>query len=135
MIRPRVQNILGIIIAYANRTSEPNIYSWTNDYCLEEFRRYYNEFIMDLKMYMTLDVWESLTEEECNALEFGSWSPTLRLIPAMFYDALPIGLTVTSINGKMYEITQDYKNHIDNDVRGGCLAYGIRPIDARELKN
>mgnify|MGYP003402786852 FL=1 len=55
----------------------------------------------------------------------------LRLIPLYLYPSLPIGIILTSIDGK--EIAFDGSNiafdgsNIDTDVRFGCLAWGIKP--------
>ena len=48
----------------------------------------------------------------------------LRLIPLYLYPSLPIGITLTSIDGE--EKVFDGKN-IDTDMRFGCLAWGIKP--------
>ena len=48
----------------------------------------------------------------------------LRLIPLYLYPSLPIGITLTSIDGE--EIVFDGSN-IDTDIRFGCLAWGIKP--------
>ena len=48
----------------------------------------------------------------------------LRLIPLYLYPSLPIGITLTSIDGE--EIVFNGSN-IDTDARFGCIAYGIKP--------
>lgn len=48
----------------------------------------------------------------------------LRLIPLYLYPSLPIGITLTSIEGD--EIVFNGSN-IDTDVRFGCIAWGIKP--------
>lgn len=48
----------------------------------------------------------------------------LRLIPLYLYPSLPIGITLTSIDGE--EIVFDGSN-IDTDIRFGYLAWGIKP--------
>ena len=48
----------------------------------------------------------------------------LRLIPLYLYPSLPVGITLTSIDGE--EIVFDGSN-IDTDVRFGCLVWGIKP--------
>ena len=48
----------------------------------------------------------------------------LRLIPLYLYPSLPIGITITSIDGE--ERVFDGSN-IDTDIRFGCLAWGIKP--------
>ena len=47
----------------------------------------------------------------------------LRLIPLYLYPSLPIGITLTSVDGE--EIVFDGSN-IDTDVRFGCIACGIK---------
>lgn len=48
----------------------------------------------------------------------------LRLIPLYLYPSLPIGITLTSIEGE--DIVFNGSN-IDTDVRFGCIAWGIKP--------
>lgn len=48
----------------------------------------------------------------------------LRLIPLYLYPSLPIGITLTSIDGE--EKVFDGSN-IDTDIRFGCIAWGIKP--------
>lgn len=48
----------------------------------------------------------------------------LRLIPIYLYPSLPIGITLTSIDGE--EIVFNGSN-IDTDIRFGCIAWGIKP--------
>ena len=48
----------------------------------------------------------------------------LCFIPLYLYPSLPIGITLTSIDGE--EIVFDGSN-IDTDIRFGCLAWGIKP--------
>ncbi len=47
----------------------------------------------------------------------------LWLIPLYLFPIIPIGLKVTCINGE--EIVNDGHN-LDNDIRFGCVAYGIK---------
>lgn len=48
----------------------------------------------------------------------------LRLIPLYLYPSLPVGITLTCINGE--EIIFDGSN-INTDIRFGCIAWGIKP--------
>lgn len=48
----------------------------------------------------------------------------LRLIPLYLYPSLPIGITLTSIDGE--EKVFDGSN-VDTDIRFGCIAWGIKP--------
>lgn len=60
-------------------------------------------------------------------LGFRKWSeedPTLYLIPCWLWSWLPAGLEVVSFGGE--EKTIQKPEDIDNDMRFGCLAWGIR---------
>ena len=69
------------------------------------------------KGHLTKEEFEKKVANEKNTLG-------LRLIPLYLYPSLPIGITLTSINGE--EIVFDGSN-IDTDTRFGCLAWGIKP--------
>ena len=69
------------------------------------------------KGHLTKEEFEKKVENEKNTLG-------LRLIPLYLYPSLPIGITLTSIDGE--EIVFDGSN-IDTDVRFGCIAWGIKP--------
>ena len=45
------------------------------------------------------------------------------LIPGEWYDIIPDGFKVTGLNGEQYPFK---KGESDNDIRFGCLPYGIR---------
>ena len=67
--------------------------------------------------HLTKEEFEKKVANEKNTLG-------LRLIPLYLYPSLPVGITLTSIDGE--EIVFDGSN-IDTDVRFGCLAWGIKP--------
>ena len=67
--------------------------------------------------HLTKEEFEKKVANEKNTLG-------LRLIPLYLYSSLPIGITLTSIDGE--EIVFDGSN-IDTDIRFGCLAWGIKP--------
>ena len=69
------------------------------------------------KGYITKEEFDEMAANERNTIG-------LRLIPLYLYPSLPIGITLTSINGE--EIVFNGSN-IDTDIRFGCLAYGIKP--------
>lgn len=69
------------------------------------------------KGHLTKEEFDKMVANEKNTLG-------LRLIPLYLYPSLPIGITLTSIDGK--EIVFDGSN-IDTDVRFGCIAFGIKP--------
>jgi hypothetical protein len=81
----------------------------------------------------------ALDVEHLDALDFGLWSDEpddpahgLRLIPVWLYPFLKPGQTLTSIDGSTTVVGDDYTNssdpgYIDNDNRGGFIAYGVIP--------
>ena len=69
------------------------------------------------RRHITKEEFEKKVANEKNTLG-------LRLIPLYLYPSLPIGITLTSIDGE--EIVFDGSN-IDTDIRFGCLAWGIKP--------
>lgn len=80
----------------------------------------------------TLSDWDDyrqLAIDDLAALGFGKWSETLALIPGEWYAALPKGLVLESIGGEVAEVGKDY---IDDDIRYGCLAYGIKLLGGRQ---
>lgn len=133
------------------------VYHWDEEYKKKSL----NDAWQKVQEQFKEDIdWNSLTENQCNALHFGRWQSEedieeeisliqsefekghltkeefdkkvanekntigLRLIPLYLYPSLPIGIILTSIDGK--EIAFDGSN-IDTDVRFGCLAWGIKP--------
>lgn len=120
-MKPEITNCL---TWYANKVAETVQYTnWSDEFCREEIKRATDRFVNELKKYIDFN---NLTEEEAQELRFGKWSddePDLYLIPLYLLPILPIGTKLICINGD--EIVYDGKN-VDNDVRFGCLAYGIR---------
>ena len=71
-----------------------------------------------------------LTTTEASLIGFTLWSeddPSLYLIPAWLYPALPVGLQVTGISGEVSEFSPE--TH-DSESRYGCLAYGIHLVES-----
>ena len=71
-----------------------------------------------------------LTIEEASLIGFTQWSeddPSLYLIPAWLYPALPVGLQVIDIYGEESEFSPE--TH-DDESRYGCLAYGINLVES-----
>lgn len=63
-------------------------------------------------------------QEELATMGCRLWDDTgLMLLPGEWHAALPEGLALESISGKRVIVGRDY---IDNDIRFGCLAYGVR---------
>lgn len=57
------------------------------------------------------------------------WDEKLLLIPLSMYERVPNGAVLTSISGDRKVKGKDY---IDNDTRGGLLAFGVMPNQYEE---
>jgi len=55
---------------------------------------------------------------------FRFWDDKLLLIPQSLYNRLPDGIILTSISGDVVTKGIEY---IDQDTRGGMLAFGVTP--------
>lgn len=74
----------------------------------------------------TLEEWTdyaALSMDDLKALGFGNWDGGLALIPGEWHSRLPVGLVLDGIGGGKVTVGTDY---VDDDIRFGCLAYGIR---------
>ena len=153
-LEEKVNNILKWL---ANQIACIQVYHWDEEYkkksLNDAWQKAQEQFKKDIN-------WNTLTENQCNALHFGRWQSEedieeeisliqsefekghltkeefekkvenekntlgLRLIPIYLYPSLPIGITLTSIDGE--EIVFNGSN-IDTDARFGCIAWGIKP--------
>lgn len=68
-----------------------------------------------------------LTSNECDELQFGRWSKEdpMRLIPLWLFPFLAEDIKVACIDGS----TTISKQQMDDDHRGGYLAYGVLPVN------
>lgn len=119
-MKPEIANCL---TWYANQIEMAFEYNYEPNDIYKEITIARKRFMEALKDEIDFN---NLTEKEAIELRFGKWSeedPSLYLIPIWLLPILPVGTKLTSINGD--EIVYDGKN-VDNDVRFGCLAYGVR---------
>ena len=107
---------------YVNRVAETVEYeAWSDEFCRDVNRRTHERFTDELRKYIDLS---KLTREEAIELRFMRWDEEsdLYLIPLYLLSFIPIGTKLTSIGGET--VIYDGTN-IDNDIRFGCIAYGI----------
>lgn len=115
--------IMHLLTWYANQIEMACEYYHEPNDIYEEIKIARKRFLEALKDEINFN---DLSKEEAIELRFCKWSeedPSLYLIPIWLLPVLPVGTKLTCINGD--EIVYDGKN-IDNDVRFGCLAYGVR---------
>ena len=117
------KEIVNCLTWYANRVAETVQYtSWSDEFCRQEVRQATMDFVSELRKYIDFS---KLTREEAIALRFGPWDEggDLYLIPLYLLPIVPVGTELTCISGKT--VVYDGTN-IDNDIRCGCIAWGIR---------
>jgi hypothetical protein len=119
-MKKEVQNCLSWLV---NKLSESNSYeSWSNDLKAKQNKEAFEMFNKEVRKHIDF---KNLTVDEAIELRFSRWDedmPNLYLIPLYLVPVLPEGLEVTSISGNKKIVGKDY---IDNDIRFGCIAYGI----------
>lgn len=123
--------IIDFFIWYANRIAETVQYkNWSDEFCRKEVNSSTDIFLNELKKYIDFS---KLTREEAITLRFGKWDDNsdLYLIPLYLLPIIPIGIELTCIDGE--KVIYDGTN-IDNDVRFGCLAWGIHISERHDNK-
>ena len=118
-----VQNCLTWLV---NKVSETNEYNWGDDFKASENRKNFDTFYKELKKHIDF---KKITVEEAKELRFQRWSeeqPNLWLFPLYLVPIIPEGLEVTFITGEKAKYEKD---KMDNDIRFGCVAYGIEIKD------
>lgn len=116
------QEILSHLTWYASMVAQPVQYNWSDEFSKKHISDVTDIFLDNIKNEIN---WSNLTAIEALELGFRRWSndvPDLYLIPLYLLPILPVGTEVTSI---FQEKIIYNGNNIDNDVRGGCLAYGL----------
>ena len=87
-----------------------------------ESEKIFDKFYNALKENIDLT---RLTVKEAKELRFGKWDEisNLWLFPLWIVPIIPEGLEVMNIGGKKYKYNPETA---DNDVRFGCVSYGIQ---------
>lgn len=114
---------------YANRVAETVQYKgWDDKFCRKEVKSATMDFLSAMRKYIDFS---KLTREEAAELRFCKWDEEsdLYLIPLYLLPIIPIGTELTCINGQT--VVYDGTN-VDNDIRFGCIAWGINIPDRKE---
>jgi len=102
--------------------------SWSDEFCVKHLRELAADLI-ERHPELELDKIQpcELTSTECDELRFGTWSAEnpMRMIPLWLYPFLADDVRVACIDGSAMMCKQT----MDNDHRGGWLAYGILPVN------
>lgn len=104
-----------------NQISQTIIYDWCDELKVGENKRNFNKFYDELKKHIDFT---KLTVKEAKELRFGKWDDEsdLYLFPLYLVPIIPENLEVISISGEKFKYK---KEKTDNDIRFGCVAYGI----------
>lgn len=108
-------------------SAEVNTYkNWSAEFKVQELEEAYNTFYKSLLKNNHINI-EALTIEEAKELRFSKWDEEsdLYLFPLWLVPLIPEGMEVTSINGETFKYSKENTN---NDIRFGCVAYGINLI-------
>lgn len=116
-----------------NKLSELNTYNWSAEYKQKQLQEFFETFYKSLykKENISLIDLSEMSVETARELRFKKWSndSNLYLIPLWFKPLIPVGTELTCIDGE--KIIYD-GNNIDDDIRCGCLAYGIEIREVEE---
>lgn len=115
-MKDEIKNCLTWLI---NKLSENYVYNWEMD---KTNRGQFEKFYEELRKFIDFT---KITKEQAKELRFGKWSeeiPDLYLFPLWLVPVIPEGLEVVDIGGNKYKYE---KATADNDIRFGCVAYGI----------
>lgn len=118
-MKREIQNCLTWL---TNKVSETIIYNWSDDFKVKENKKSFEKFYNELKKHIDFT---KLTVEEAKELRFRRWDedlPNLWLFPLWLVPIIPNGLEVMSISGHKFIYEKD---KVDNDIRFGCVAYGV----------
>ena len=113
--------------AIANACVKSCVYDWSDEFKLKEIQNKMN----DLRNQVYFVPFQNYTLDQLFALGFRKWDEDLYLIPLWLYKFIPHGIELESINGKKIIVGKEYQDkdsndHIDADIRFGCIAYGIK---------
>ena len=126
------QELINCFTWYVNRVAETVEYeAWSDGFCRDENRRTHEQFTDELRKYIDLS---KLTREEAIELRFMKWDDEsdLYLIPLYLLSFIPIGTELTCISGEKVIYGE---TNIDNDIRFGCIAYGINIPETKGEEN
>ena len=131
--KERVKFLLPAFIKLASQAFEYSK-SWSPEYGYEHVQRVYANLLEELGK-LNID-FNNLSESDCRLLGFSltktsflkdsSKQPEdIWLVPLYLYKLIPKGTKLVSLFGEEVVAGRDY---LDNDNRGGCLAFGVKAV-------
>lgn len=113
-------NVANLMTYLINELACTMEYNWSDEFKHKDLKACYEEVQEEVKKIN----FNELNDEELQFLGFRKSSKEGKsyLVPLWLLKALPNGTKLKSIMGDVVEVGKDY---IDNDVRGGCIAYSL----------
>ena len=104
-----------------NQFANLNTYNWSAKFKEQEVKSYFETFYNSIKKYLNL---EELTVQEAKELRFQKWDDKsdLWLFPLWVLPLIPEGMEVVTISGETIKFN---RKEVDDDIRFGCLAFGV----------
>lgn len=102
--------------------------SWSDEFARQEI----SETLTKLRGRILKDYnLTECTDEQLAILGFSTWEvgSSVRLIPLHLFRCIPDGTKVNCIDGEEFTVGKD---DLDNDIRFGCVAYGITASDKQQ---
>ena len=106
---------------FVNGIAECYVYNQSDQAIAQHLEGWFEKFYTELKQRLDFS---DLDVETARELRMAKWDEDsdLWLFPLWLVPALPDGLEVITISGQHMTIGEDT---LDNDIRFGCVAYGI----------
>lgn len=126
-MKKEIQNCLSWLV---NTVSQTIVYGdcWDDKLKVEEVKDAYKKFYDTVKKHIDFD---NLTIDEAKELRFKKWDDDsdLYLFPLWLVPIIPEELPVYFIDS---DEAIPYNKLLDNDVRFGCVAYGLKIKEEKE---
>lgn len=106
-----------------NHVAEVDQYNWSDEYRIKKLKESAGILYNELKKHIDVT---KLTKKQAKELRFQRWSdeqPDLYLFPLWIVPLIPEGIEVYDIEATEPHVYQ--KDTADNDIRFGCVSYGI----------
>jgi hypothetical protein len=116
------QKVINNLTWFANVSAELYVYGGSGKRKLKHLKEMQDKLYDALRSNIDLT---KLTVEEAKEMRFKRWSeeePDLYLFPLWIVPIIPEGFIVHTIGNRELEY---HKDCMDNDIRFGCVAYGI----------
>lgn len=116
-------------IPYAFSNISSTIFALNNSNDEETKKKLFSEIKNTIELVARNFDWSNLTREKLIASGFANWDTEVSeigdiyLIPSYLYRHIPSDIKLVTVSGDIVKAGE----HLDDDTRGGYLAYGVIP--------